>query len=449
MNYSEMPELPPIEAYEVLTDAQTALDEDEQDAAAAPEFSAAVSSAWRISAASDWSEADIPRREWIVPQYVMRRKVTALIGAPEAGKSGVALRWAISLALNLPFGDFAPVPLPGEAPRPRRVVILNAEDDEEEQRRRISSMIRDTGRRVSDLGDRLVRVGAGKETASLFTLGPDGAIYATPAWEELSEYLKDQRADVLILDPLVELMGGADENSNGIMGQVFAKLRSLAEELGLAIIVIHHTKKGVAVPGNLEAARGGSALGGSIRIGLTLTVMTEAEAEQLGVPKDKRRHYVRLDNAKQSYGPPADGATWLHRFSVHLDNGDTAPALEPWTPPKAREMSLDELLPIAEAIKAGAPDGQPFSPKLSGDVRSVKHALEAQGITGKVSQDATLVALRQRCGMIEADYQRRNEKLQKRGTGRGLRIDGLPEAEWVGSPGATGSSTSGSDDDEN
>lgn len=440
MNYSEIPELPPIEAYEVLASAQTPDDEDALETSeasagsalglAVPERSRKSSNAWRISAASDWSEADIPPREWIVPQYVMRRKVTALIGAPEAGKSGVALRWAISLALNLPFGDFVPVPLPGEAPRPRRVVILNAEDDEEEQRRRISAMIRDTGRRVSDLGDRLVRVGAGKETACLFALGPDGAISTTPAWDELSKCLKDERADVLILDPLVELMGGADENSNGIMGQVFAKLRGLAEELGLAIIVIHHTKKGVAVPGNLEAARGGSALGGSIRIGLTLTVMTEAEAEQLGVPKDRRRHYVRLDNAKQSYGPPADGAVWLHRFSVHLDNGDTAPALEPWAPPKVREMSLDDLASIVSDIQAGSVSGAPYSPKLSADQRSVRHVLDKRGHHG-AAQAKILEVLKQDHGLTVQSFTLRGDKGRNHGIKQGLRIEGLPKAEWV------------------
>lgn len=413
-----------------------------------PELSKVTSAFWRISASSNWAERDIPRRQWIVPQYVMQGKVTALIGAPEAGKSGLALRWAISLVLDLPFGDFEPVPLPGEKPRPRRVAILNAEDDDDEQRRRMSAMIRATGRRIADLDDRLIRIGAGGETAKLFEPGPEGELYATAAFDELKRFLTDQRVEALILDPLVELMGGADENSNAIMGQVFAKLRSLAEELAIAVIVIHHTKKGVVVPGNLEAARGGSALGGSIRIGLTLTVMSETEAEHLGIPADRRKQYVRLDNAKQSYGPPADGAVWFHRYSVILENGDSAPALERWQPPKAKEMSLDDLAPLEAAIKAGAPDGLPYSPKLSGDSRSVRHALEASGIRGKAAQDAALAALRAKCGMKEAAFQRRNEQGQKRGTAQGLRFGPLPAAEWIIAPEATGTSTSGSENDE-
>lgn len=444
MNYSSMPEFPPIEAYE--DDKGSAIVEGTPTVAIA--FAKPTSPFWCINDGCDWIERELPQREWIVPQYVMRRKVTGLIGAPEAGKSGLALKWAISLALNVPFGDFAPIPLPGELPRSRRVMILNAEDDEDEQRRRISSMIQETGCSVADLADNLIRVGPDSGTAKLFEGDGSGEVYPTAAFDELKRFIKERKVDVLILDPLVELLGGQEENSNGVMGGVFALLRGLAEECKIAVIVIHHTKKGIAVPGNLEAARGGSALGGSIRIGLTLTVMTETEAGDLGVPKDRRKHYVRLDNAKQSYGPPSDSALWFHRYSVELENGDSSPALEPWSPPKAREMSLDELEPVATAIKAGAPGGLPYSPKLSGDARSVKHALEAKGVKGKAVQDLTLAALREKCGMVEADYQRRNEEGQKRGTGRGLRIGGLPSVEWINPSEATGTSTSGSENDE-
>jgi hypothetical protein len=449
-------DLPPVDAYEneVVTVDNIHGDGDENRDEAKPppdnpSFAEETSSFWRTDDSCDWVERDLPRRQWIVPQYLMKRKVTGLIGAPEAGKSSLALKYAIHLVLDVPFGDFIPVPLPGEQPRSRRVGILNAEDDADEQRRRISSMIRNSAGRLSGLANNLIRIGPGGATAGLFTAAPDtGEVCTTAALEDLKTFIEERALDVLILDPLVELMSGLDENSNAIMGQVFAKLRGLAEECDIAILVVHHTRKGVAVPGNLEAARGAGALGGSIRIGLTLTVMSEAEAVELGLPKETRKHYVRLDNAKQSYGPPSDAALWFHRFSIALDNGDSSPALELWSPPEAKAMSLNELEPVAAAVKGGAPGGAPYSPKLSGDSRSVKHVLEAHGIAGKAAQDAAVAALKDKCGMIEAAYQRRNDQGQKRGTGSGLRIGGLPAVEWIGFSEATGSSSSGSDDDE-
>jgi hypothetical protein len=380
----------------------------------------------------------------------MKRKVTALIGAPEAGKSSLALKYGIHLALDLPFGDFIPVPLPGEQPRSRRVGILNAEDDADEQRRRISSMIRNSAGRLSGLANNLIRIGPGGATAGLFTAAPDtGEACTTAAFEDLKTFIEERALDVLILDPLVELMGGLDENSNAIMGQVFAKLRGLAEECDIAILVVHHTRKGVAVAGNLEAARGAGALGGSIRIGLTLTVMSEAEAVELGLPKETRKHYVRLDNAKQSYGPPSDAALWFQRFSVILDNGDSSPALEPWSPPTPMAASADNLAPIEAAIKSGTPEGLPYSARLSAEDRSIKAVLVNNGFTGRPAQEQALEALRKGSGVREGCYLRRDAAGHKKGTSQGLRIGNLPPVEWLddGSSPSSPSPKPGDDND--
>ena len=437
MRHASLDDLPPVDAYEDeapfdAVDTEEARDDGPEPMAGNPSFSNETSSFWRLDDSCDWIERELPRRHWIVPQYLMKRKVTGLIGAPEAGKSSLALKYAIHLVLDVPFGDFIPVPLPGEQRRSRRVGILNAEDDGEEQRRRISSMIRDTGRHISDLGGNLIRIGQGGATAGLFTAAPDtGEVCTTAAFEDLIISIKKRALDVLILDPLVELMGGLDENSNAIMGQVFAKLRGLAEECEIAILVVHHTRKGVTVPGNLEAARGAGALGGSIRIGLTLAVMSEAEATDLGIPKEKRKHYVRLDNAKQSYGPPSDAALWFHRFSIILDNADSSPALEPWSPPKPAAMTIDQLAPIEAAIKAGTAEGTPYSAKLSADSRSIKHVLQKHGFDGRQAQEKALEALRSHGAVIDT-YVHRDAAGHAKRKAQGLRIGSLPDLEWDG-----------------
>jgi hypothetical protein len=106
-----MPELPPIEAYgdigEVRAGAHPAADEPSEEvlhgvtpSPTGISFAPENSPFWRINDGCDWIERDLPQRQWIVPQYLMKRKVTALIGAPEAGKSSMALKWGIALALD-------------------------------------------------------------------------------------------------------------------------------------------------------------------------------------------------------------------------------------------------------------------------------------------------------------------------------------------------------------
>nr|WP_284945350.1 helicase RepA family protein [Acidisoma sp. PAMC 29798] len=323
-----------------------------------------------------WDEAAIPPRPWVVPGYLMRNTLSLVVGSPAAGKSLLALLWSIALALGEPVGKFKPIP-GAESPR-RRVLIINAEDDADEQRRRISSLIRQFGKRAIDLDGWLTRAGPEK-IASLFERNAEtGKITRTAALADLRLLIEETGASVVILDPLVELTTGVDENSNGDLKQVLAELRTLAKECGVAMLIVHHLRKGIAAPGDLDSARGASSIIGAIRVGMTLTGMNEEEAAALGISPDTRRNYVRLDDGKQSYAPLGD-AEWFERIGIELANGDWAPTLLPWSVPKDTVTS-EARAAIESGIARGSPDG-PWSPTLSPKPRSVKHLLVSHGIT--------------------------------------------------------------------
>jgi AAA domain len=332
-----------------------------------------------------WDEAKIPQRQWIALRYLMVGKVALLIGTPAAGKSLVALQWGISLALNLPLGDFKPIALPGQPSRPRNVLILNAEDDDDEQRRRISALIRPFNRKPSDMGGRLIRLSP-KKVATLFCVNDDNEIIGAEGLDHIRAVVREEKIDVLILDPLAELMSGIDENDNGAIASVMAELRSLAIEENIAILVVHHTRKGTAPPGSLETARGASSLGGSVRVALTLAGMSEDEAKAAGVGPDTRKHYSRLDDAKQSYTAMSD-AIWFEKTGILLENGDSAPLLSPWAPPK--DVITTEIRAAVEAGVAQGINSEPWSPSFSPKYeRSIGHLMIRCGVTtGKGQKD--------------------------------------------------------------
>src|SRR6185312_8795135 len=58
-----------------------------------------------------WSEAELPRREWVVPGYALRGAVTVVVGPPSAMKSSLMLAWACALALGRDHGRFRPLGL--------------------------------------------------------------------------------------------------------------------------------------------------------------------------------------------------------------------------------------------------------------------------------------------------------------------------------------------------
>jgi RecA-family ATPase len=342
-------------------------------------FSIAASKpAFWVDQDDSWDEAAIPQRQWVALRYLMLRKVSLLIGSPAAGKSLLALQWGIGLALNQPLGDFKPIALPGHQSRRRRVLVLNAEDDADEQRRRIAALIRPFGRNPADLDGHLTRVGP-EEVGWLFERDAiTGEVMPTKGLEDLKTIMRERSVDVIILDPLAELLSGIDENSNGDINSVLAKLRSLAIDENIAVLVVHHTRKGVAVPGSLEAARGASSLGGSVRVALTLTGMTEDEATAAGIPTENRKYYSRLDDAKQSYTQMSD-AIWFEKQSIVLANGDTAPMLSPWAVPK--DMITPEIkLKVENGIAKGIA-GEPWSPTFSNKPRSVRNLMIESGVT--------------------------------------------------------------------
>ena len=336
-----------------------------------------------VDSDDDWNEADIPPRPWIVPGFLMRGVLTLVIGAPVVGKSVLGLLWATVLALGEDHGRFKTEGVE------RRVVVLNAEDPLDEQRRRMSALLRQYNKRPADLRGRLVRIGPTK-IATLFLKDEAGEILETDAFVELKTIIETSGAEVVILDPLVELTVGVDENSNSDMSQVAAKLRTLAVDTKTAIVVIHHARKGTVTPGDLDASRGASAVGGAVRGGFTLTGMTEEDATALGINPEHRSHYIRLDDAKPSYTPAAS-ATWYERLNIDLANGDGAPTLLPWKIPEDRVTP--EIRTAIEAGIARGIGGEPWSHTLSTKERSVKHLMVQHNVTTGEGQKKLLAEL--------------------------------------------------------
>ncbi len=327
--------------------------------------------AFWIDEDDDWDEADIAPRPWIVPGFLMSGVLTLIIGSPAVGKSVLGLLWAIILALGQDHGRFK---TGGMA---RRVLVLNAEDPLDEQRRRMSSLLRQFGKKARDLKGYLVRVGPTK-IATLFEKDESGAIIETAAFEELSNLIKSTGAEIVVLDPLVELTSGVDENSNSDMSQVASMLRAMAKRLRIAIVIVHHARKGVVTPGDLDSSRGASAVGGAVRGGFTLTGMTEADAAACGIDPDSRHNYIRLDDAKPSYSPKA-ALIWYERLNIDLANGDGAPTLLPWSIPK--DVITPDIRAAIEAGIARGVGGEPWSHTLSPKERSIKHLMIQHNVT--------------------------------------------------------------------
>ncbi|OUI86602.1 AAA family ATPase [Acetobacter tropicalis] len=363
-----------------------------------------------------WDEDAIPARPWVAEGFLLRGAVTVIVGAPAAGKSSLMVGWAASLALGMEYGKLRPV-------KALSVMTYNVEDDRDEQRRRFTAFLRWSGHSPCQLGSKLTRLGT-DGVGTLLALNSENGIQGTPAMQQLERELEARKPDVLMLDPFVELHE-VEENDNTSVRTVMAYFRSLAIKYNMAVVLLHHTRKGAAgSPGDPDVARGASAVIGAARIVLTVSVMTEQEAQNFGLPADHHRYFSRVDGAKIN-AAPIGKEEWFERQSYELSNGDRVAMMRPWTPPQD-SVSVEQKLAITADLEKGSSTG-PWNPRITSEDRSVKMVFDRHGVTGKLAQKKLLDELKHQ-GWEITEYRKSN-----RVPAKGLRSpDGAPvHVDWL------------------
>jgi len=110
---------------------------------------------------------------------------------------------------------------------------------------------------------------------------------------------------------------------------------------------------------------------------VTLSVMSEREAEGFKVLPEERRFHVRANNAKLNLAPPPDRAVWLRPHSIDLPNGDRVQAVVRWEAPTAWEgLSGTALLDVLREMNEAH---QEVVQSIRMAVRDQKHSATCLG----------------------------------------------------------------------
>ena len=338
---------------------------------------------------------DIPQRPWLAQGIFLRGAVTLLSGQGAGGKSSFIVALTTSLAAGVQFGKITPV-------KALKSINFNVEDDKDEQRRRYAAFLAASSHIERSAIRNVIRVGP-EGVGTLFTRDPDtGIVTPTQAMEDLKKLVAEQDIDCLIVDPLAELHN-AEENDNTAMRSILAAFRGFAKDTNTGVMVLHHDRKGVGIAGDVDRMRGASALQGAARIVLTLTRMTEEEADALGIPQEDKASYIRIDNGKANYTKLGE-AMWYKLTSQTIANGENIAACLPWTPPDrisalTGEMKLEILRLMLEAgpekcrSHHHSLDYAPkwLSPLIGADEKLIKLYLDACIKGGAVTIDKNVI----------------------------------------------------------
>ncbi len=303
----------------------------------------------------EWKEpATFPRRRWIYGHHLIRKFFSCTFAPGGVGKTNLVLAEAISLAIgrSLLGGKLHEGPL--------RVWVLNLEDPLEELERRVITICLhyavDPALACANLF-----LNSGRDTEVVIaTTTREGTVIATPVVEALKATLKENKIDVVILDPFVSAHR-VFENDNGAIDAVCKAIAGIADETDTAWDLVHHVRKGTGLETTVEDGRGAVSLLAASRSARVLNRMTKDEASRAGVGRP--RDYFRVDNGKANLAPPPDRSDWYHLENVSLGNhgpnlfdepSDQVGVVEEWQwPAAAAEMTDAHRLEIQKLVREG------------------------------------------------------------------------------------------------
>ena len=178
-----------------------------------------------------------PEQRWLIEGLWGDQAVGIVGGEPKCCKSFLALDIAVAVASGAPCLRSFPVARTG------RVLLFAAEDALGVVRRRLDGIC----------------AAAGVDLAALeldVITAPTLRIDTADDQSRLAQTVAALRPTLLILDPFIRLHR-IDENVSSEVAPLLAYLRDLQRRFALAIVVVHHARKGAG------GARGGQALRGS------------------------------------------------------------------------------------------------------------------------------------------------------------------------------------------
>jgi len=238
-----------------------------------------------------------PVLDFVLPG-LLAGSVGMIVGQGAIGKSYLALQIGLSMATGAPVADGL-----WDIPKIGKTLIVMGEDDTQILQERLywirqaANLTDEEASKADLLLD--VRSARGfdiriiQKTRDGFTKGP--------FFETLLSLCSQQR--LVIIDPLLFLNGGGNENDNGAAAVLMSYLYQICRETGCTIILLHHVGKGGGDgKEDWTAARGASAFTTSVRWQVNMTPLNKEQLAEFGIDESLKNSWVKVAIVKANYG---------------------------------------------------------------------------------------------------------------------------------------------------
>jgi hypothetical protein len=165
------------------------------------------------------------RVEWLVQDRIPRGELTVIAGRGGLGKT------MVTHALAAAISGGAPGPLSGE-PLPRGGVLRIGTEDH------LANTVRP---RLEAAGADLARVYALQEVVAFGRRQP---LVLPRHAEVLERLIEDYEIELVVIDPVTDLLGGLSGNSEEDVRSALMPLARIAQKTGCAVVLVRHVTKG-------------------------------------------------------------------------------------------------------------------------------------------------------------------------------------------------------------
>jgi RecA-family ATPase len=300
----------------------------------------------RIVNAASLAGKPVPKRQWLVPDWIPMEQVTLLYGDGATGKSLKTLQLcAAGVTGTLWFGMTV---------KQGRYVFITAEDSEDELHRRMDDISRESGLPLEDMSNFDTASFADEDTI-MAALNGDGKLVETDFYREVVAVVEETRPTLLVLDTLADIFGG-NEIIRGQARAFINMLRKIAIKYQLAVVVLAHPSLDGMKTG--KGTSGNTGWSNSVRSRL----YDERVYDEDGVEPDTNAR--RLSTKKINYGPANSEINLRYQRGVFVVEGG-APGPTGSSAAKAERVFLELLERSSEhnVDVSGRPQAKNYAPK--------------------------------------------------------------------------------------
>ena len=322
----------------------------------------------------------LPRRRWILGRSLLRGHVSLLVAPAGVGKSTHGIARAVAVATGR---DLTGEPVHEQV----KAWIYNIEDDLDELKRRLGAVLQHSSVPFSEIAGRIA-LNCGADRPLLYAkVDRHDQVIRQPDVDACIARIREHDIGLFVVDPFVETHD-VNENSNEQIKAVASMFREVARTANCSVLLVHHTAKppqGMSDghAGNMNTARGASALVGVARVVQTLFSMSKADAEHLGVGARIAPSTCASTMRKRISASPAQSSTWYRKVGVELPNGDEVGVLVPHQFESTNNRLSVHTVEILKRIDERWRDGNPFSASRQSPRYVVPMMIQSFGLSRK------------------------------------------------------------------